>query len=194
MSRSARASWSWSAARRAAARRRSPASRRASSTPDSGVASLDGIALDDLDPAQLRQTIRVVSEEPLLLAATLRDNLLLGAWGEIDDDAMVDAMRTAGAEEVIDESRGARRRRRRPRPHRVGRQRQRVSLGPCPGRPTAGVDPRRRRSRRCHPALEIEIMKRVHQYLPQTAILYITRRTGLASLANRASRSHRARR
>ena len=50
-------------------------------------ASLDGIALADLDPAQLRQTIRVVSEEPLLLAATLRDNLLLGACGEIDDDS-----------------------------------------------------------------------------------------------------------
>ena len=83
--------------------------------------SLDGIALDDLDPAQLRQTIRVVSEEPLLLAATLRDNLLLGAWGEIDDDAMLNAMRTAGADEVVGELGRPRRRRRRPRPHRVGR-------------------------------------------------------------------------
>src|SRR5262245_49381330 len=35
--------------------------------PDGGSASLDGIELADLDPAQLRQTIRVVSEEPLLL-------------------------------------------------------------------------------------------------------------------------------
>ena len=57
----------------------------------------------DLDPAQLRQTIRVVSEEPLLLAATLRDNLLLGACGEIDDETMLDAMRLAGADEVIEE-------------------------------------------------------------------------------------------
>ena len=111
---------------------------------DSGVASLDGIALDDLDPAQLRQTIRVVSEEPLLLAATLRDNLLLGAWGEIDDDAMVDAMRTAGAEEVIGElggldgvvgDRGL---------TVSGGQRQRGLAGARPGGATSGPDPRRR--------------------------------------------------
>ena len=44
-----------------------------------------------------------MSEEPLLLAATLRDNLLLGAWGEIDDEVMLDAMRTAGADEVVGE-------------------------------------------------------------------------------------------
>ncbi len=151
---------------------------------DSGVASLDGIALDDLDPAQLRQTIRVVSEEPLLLAATLRDNLLLGAWGEIDDDAMVDAMRTAGAEEVIGElggldgvvgDRGL---------TVSGGQRQRVSLARAlVAQPRVLILDDALSA--VHPALEIEIMKRVHQYLPQTAILYITRRTGLAALANR---------
>ena len=37
-----------------------------------------------------------------------------------------------------------------------------------------------------NPALEVEIMRRVHQYLPQTAILYITRRTGLSAMADRA--------
>ena len=153
--------------------------------PDSGDASLDGIALDDLDPAQLRQTIRVVSEEPLLLAATLRDNLLLGAWGEIDDDAMVDAMRTAGAEEVIGElggldgvvgDRGL---------TVSGGQRQRVSLARAlVAQPRVLILDDALSA--VHPALEIEIMKRVHQYLPQTAILYITRRTGLAALANRS--------
>ena len=152
---------------------------------DSGVASLDGIALDDLDPAQLRQTIRVVSEEPLLLAATLRDNLLLGAWGEIDDDAMVDAMRTAGAEEVIGElggldgvvgDRGL---------TVSGGQRQRVSLARAlVAHPRVLILDDALSA--VHPSLEIEIMKRVHQYLPQTAILYITRRTGLAALADRA--------
>jgi ATP-binding cassette subfamily B protein len=153
--------------------------------PDEGEALLDGIALDDLDPAQLRQTIRVVSEEPLLLAATLRDNLLLGAWGEIDDDAMVDAMRTAGAEEVIGElggldgvvgDRGL---------TVSGGQRQRVSLARAlVAQPRVLILDDALSA--VHPALEIEIMRRVHQYLPQTAILYITRRTGLAALANRA--------
>ena len=153
--------------------------------PDEGEASLDGIALDDLDPGQLRQTIRVVSEEPLLLAATLRDNLLLGAWGEIDDEAMIDAMRTAGAEEVIEElggldgvvgDRGL---------TVSGGQRQRVSLARAlVAQPRVLILDDALSA--VHPSLEIEIMKRVHQYLPQTAILYITRRSGLAELADRA--------
>ena len=70
---------------------------------DRGTASLEGVPLEELDPTQLRQTIRVVSEEPLLLAATLRENLLLGAWGEIDDDQLHAAMQVAGAEEVVEE-------------------------------------------------------------------------------------------
>ena len=111
--------------------------------PDEGEASLDGIALDDLDPAQLRQTIRVVSEEPLLLAATLRDNLLLGAWGEIDDEAMVDAMRTAGRRGSYPGARRARRCRRRPWPHGVGRAAPASVARARPRRPTAGADPRR---------------------------------------------------
>jgi ATP-binding cassette, subfamily B, bacterial len=153
--------------------------------PDQGEASLDGIALADLDPAQLRQTIRVMSEEPLLLAATLRDNLLLGAWGEIDDEAMIDAMRTAGAEEVIDElggldgvvgDRGL---------TVSGGQRQRVSLARAlVAQPRVLILDDALSA--VHPSLEIEIMRRVRQYLPDTAILYITRRTGLAEIADRA--------
>jgi ATP-binding cassette subfamily B protein len=152
--------------------------------PDEGQASLDGIALDDLDPTQLRQTIRVVSEEPLLLAATLRDNLLLGAWGEIDDEAMIDAMRTAGAEEVIEElggldgvvgDRGL---------TVSGGQRQRVSLARAlVAHPRVLILDDALSA--VHPSLEVEIMRRVREYLPQTAILYITRRIGLAALADR---------
>ncbi|MEX1008335.1 MAG: ABC transporter ATP-binding protein [Acidimicrobiia bacterium] len=153
--------------------------------PDEGHASLDGIALADLDPGQLRQTIRVVSEEPLLLAATLRDNLLLGAWGEIDDEAMIDAMRTAGAGEVIDElggldgivgDRGL---------TVSGGQRQRVSLARAlVAHPRVLILDDALSA--VNPSLEIEIMRRVRQYLPQTAILYITRRTGLAEMADRS--------
>ena len=36
-----------------------------------------------------------------------------------------------------------------------------------------------------NPALELEIMRRVREYLPDTSILYITRRTGLADIADR---------
>ena len=134
--------------------------------PDSGEASLDGIALDDLDPAQLRQTIRVVSEEPLLLAATLRDNLLLGAWGEIDDDAhgRRDAHRrcrgghraSSGGSTASVGDRGL---------TVSGGQRQRVSLARAlVAKPRVLILDDALSA--VHPSLEIEIMKRVHQYLP----------------------------
>jgi ATP-binding cassette subfamily B protein len=149
-----------------------------------GTSLLDGIELADLDPTQLRQTIRVVSEEPLLLAATLRDNLLLGAWGEIDDQVMLDAMRTAGASEVVDELGGL--------DGEVGDrgltvsggQRQRVSLARAlVAHPRVLILDDALSA--VNPSLEIEIMARVRRYLPQTAILYITRRTGLAEIADR---------
>jgi ATP-binding cassette subfamily B protein len=154
---------------------------------DSGTASLDGIELSELDPGQLRQTIRVVSEEPLLLAASLRDNLLLGAWGEIGDDRMLDAMRVAGAEEVVDElggldgvvgDRGL---------TVSGGQRQRVSLARAlVAHPRVLILDDALSA--VNPSLEVEIMRRVRRYLPETAILYITRRTGLAEIADRSTR------
>jgi ATP-binding cassette subfamily B protein len=154
---------------------------------DEGTISLDGIELADLDPGQLRQTIRVVSEEPLLLAATLRDNLLLGAFGEIGDDVMLDAMRTAGASEVVDELGGL--------DGEVGDrgltvsggQRQRVSLARAlVAHPRVLILDDALSA--VNPSLEIEIMARVRSYLPQTAILYITRRTGLTEIADRTLR------
>ena len=91
--------------------------------PGSGKSTLAGIAADCCSPTTGRRAstasrsrsstrpscaapIRVVSEEPLLLAASLRDNLLLGAWGEITDDELVAALRTAGADEVVAEMEG----------------------------------------------------------------------------------------
>ncbi|HXY91414.1 MAG TPA: ABC transporter ATP-binding protein [Acidimicrobiia bacterium] len=153
--------------------------------PDEGLAALDGIPLAELDQPSLRRTIRVVSEEPLLLAATLRDNLLLGAFGEIEDATMLAAMRTAGAEEVVEElggldgvvgDRGL---------TVSGGQRQRVSLARAlVAHPRVLILDDALSA--VQPALEVEIMRRVRRYLPDTAILYITRRTGLADIADRA--------
>ena len=60
---------------------------RAALTPNRGDACLDGLALEELDPSELRRSIRVVAEEPLLLAASLRDNLRWARRGEIDDES-----------------------------------------------------------------------------------------------------------
>lgn len=154
--------------------------------PDEGEARLDGLPLAELDPSDLRRAIRVVSEEPLLLAATLRDNLLLGAWGEIGDDELVGALRTAGADEVIDQMHGGLDGTVGDRGLTVsGGQRQRISLARAlVAKPRVLVLDDALSA--VNPSLEIEIMQRVRSALPDTAILYITRRAGLVELSDRS--------
>jgi ATP-binding cassette subfamily B protein len=151
-----------------------------------GEARLDGLPLAELDPGDLRRAIRVVSEEPLLLAASLRDNLLLGAWGDITDEQLVDALRTAGADEVIREMEGGLDGMIGDRGLTVsGGQRQRISLARAlVAKPRVLVLDDALSA--VNPSLEIEIMQRVRQALPETAILYITRRAGLVDIADRA--------
>ena len=58
----------------------------------------------------------------MLFATSLRENLRMGAPDDVDDDAMIDALRTAGVEEVVDELDGGLDGvRRRPWPHALGR-------------------------------------------------------------------------
>ena len=151
-----------------------------------GEARLDGIPLADLNPTALRRAVRVVSEEPLLLAGTLRDNLLLGAWGTIADDELVAALATAGAEDVVRDIEGGLDGTIGDRGLTVsGGQRQRISLGRAlVARP--GVLILDDALSAVNPSLEIEIMRRVRAALPATAILYITRRAGLVDIADHA--------
>jgi ATP-binding cassette subfamily B protein len=154
--------------------------------PDEGLARLDGLELEFLDPGELRRAVRVVSEEPLLLAATLRDNLLLGAWGDVSDDALAEALSTAGADEVIAEMHGGLDGLIGDRGLTVsGGQRQRISLARALiARPRVLVLDDALSA--VNPSLEIEIMRRVRAVLPETAILYITRRSSLLDVADRS--------
>ena len=154
--------------------------------PDGGEARLDGLALEQIDPAELRRAIRVVSEEPLLLAASLRENLLLGAWGEITDGQLLEALRLAGAEEVVAGLEGGLDGLVGDRGLTVsGGQRQRISLARA-----LVANPRvlvlDDALSAVNPSLEIEIMRRVREFLPATSILYITRRSGLVDVADRS--------
>jgi ATP-binding cassette subfamily B protein len=154
--------------------------------PSDGEARLDGLPLEEMDPTELRRAVRVVSEEPLLLAATLRDNLLLGAWGEITDQQLVSALHTAGADEVVAEMDGGLDGAIGDRGLTVsGGQRQRISLARAlVAKPRVLVLDDALSA--VNPSLEIEIMSRVRRVLPETAILYITRRVGLIDLADRS--------
>ena len=153
---------------------------------DRGEAVLDGVPLSELDQAQLRQTVRVVSEEPLLLAASVRENLLLGARGHIDDDVLLDAMRTVKSEDVLEQLAGGLDGTVGDRGLTVsGGQRQRISLARA-----LVASPRvlvlDDALSAVNPSLEVEIMRRVRRSLPDAAILYITRRSALAGEADRS--------
>nr|WP_047165743.1 ABC transporter transmembrane domain-containing protein [Sphingomonas sp. Y57] len=64
--------------------------------PESGTIRLDGVALPDADPADIRARIAVVPQETVIFGASARDNLRYGCW-EADDDAIWAAAEAANA-------------------------------------------------------------------------------------------------
>jgi len=64
----------------------------------SGSVWVDGVDLQQIDPADLRKNIAYVSQDPMLFYGTLRDNITFGA-PYVDDQAMLDAAEIAGVTE-----------------------------------------------------------------------------------------------
>ncbi|KQU55993.1 ABC transporter [Sphingomonas sp. Leaf339] len=54
--------------------------------PEGGRISVDGVALTDADPADLRARIAMVPQETVIFAASARDNLRYGRWDATDDE------------------------------------------------------------------------------------------------------------
>lgn len=69
--------------------------------PDSGRILLDGEALTTLEPSWLRRQVGVVSQEPVLFAASIRENIRYGRPGATDDEVRSVAQ-AANAEGFID--------------------------------------------------------------------------------------------
>ncbi len=69
--------------------------------PDGGAISIDGHDLRALEPRALRRHIGVVSQEPILFATTIAENIRYGR-PEASDDAVRAAARAANAEAFID--------------------------------------------------------------------------------------------
>ncbi len=70
--------------------------------PHAGTVRLDGVALTQADPAQVRQRMALVPQEGVLFAASARDNLRYGNWGA-SDEAIWEAARAANAENFLRE-------------------------------------------------------------------------------------------
>ncbi|MBU7589022.1 MAG: ATP-binding cassette domain-containing protein [Sphingopyxis terrae] len=68
--------------------------------PQGGEIRLDGVALPELDPADLRARIAMVPQETVIFAASARDNLRYGNWLATDDELGA-AARAANAEEFL---------------------------------------------------------------------------------------------
>jgi ABC transporter fused permease/ATP-binding protein len=68
--------------------------------PDAGAVSLDGVAYVELEPEWLREQVGVVSQEPILFATTIRENILYGRPGAPQDE-VERAARAANADDFI---------------------------------------------------------------------------------------------
>ena len=68
--------------------------------PDEGVITLDGIDLRDLDLDWLRGHIGYVTQEPILFATSIRENMLLGK-SDATDEEMEEALKKAEAWDFI---------------------------------------------------------------------------------------------
>lgn len=64
--------------------------------PEGGTIRLDGVALPDADPAEIRRRLAVVPQETVIFGASARDNLRYGRW-DADDSAIWAAAEAANA-------------------------------------------------------------------------------------------------
>lgn len=68
--------------------------------PQAGRVTIDGVALTEADPADVRARIAIVPQETVIFAASARDNLRYGNWNA-DDDAIWAAAEAANAAEFL---------------------------------------------------------------------------------------------
>jgi ATP-binding cassette subfamily B protein len=68
--------------------------------PEGGAVLLDGVALPDADPDDVRARMAVVPQETVIFAASARDNLRYGRWDASDDELWA-AAETANAAEFL---------------------------------------------------------------------------------------------
>jgi ATP-binding cassette subfamily B protein len=68
--------------------------------PNVGMVKLNGVALRDADPAEVRANMAMVPQESVIFAASARDNLRYGNWAASDDQIWA-AARAAHAETFL---------------------------------------------------------------------------------------------
>lgn len=69
--------------------------------PNEGFIDVDGTDLKDVPTNQLRGLITVLFQQPFHYSATVRENIAYGSLGDIDGREVSEAIRAAGAEEIV---------------------------------------------------------------------------------------------
>jgi ATP-binding cassette subfamily C protein LapB len=69
--------------------------------PTSGRVALDGVDIRQLDPAEVRENLGTVSQEPWLIAGTIQQNILLGSSSATNQDLLI-AAKVAGVSDFTD--------------------------------------------------------------------------------------------
>jgi ABC-type multidrug transport system fused ATPase/permease subunit len=69
---------------------------------DGGTVLVDGVDVRSVDPTSLRGDVAVVSDDAFLFSASLRDNITY-ARPEASEEAVLEAVRRAGLQELIDD-------------------------------------------------------------------------------------------
>lgn len=152
--------------------------------PTSGEVLLDGRPLGEIDITTIRTMVRIVAEDPVLFSGSIRQNLDLGAAWSVSDDEINAALYAAGADDIMAGmpdglstyvgDRGL---------TLSGGQRQRLALARAlVARPRVIVLDDALSA--VNPSHEMEIIRRVAEFLPEAAIVAITRRPGPASMAD----------
>ena len=152
--------------------------------PTSGEVLLDGRPLGEIDITTIRSMVRNVAEDPVLFSGSIRQNLDLGAAWSVSDDEINAALYAAGADDIVAGmpdglgthvgDRGL---------TLSGGQRQRLALARAlVARPRVIVLDDALSA--VNPSHEMEIIRRVAEFLPEAAIVAITRRPGPTSMAD----------
>jgi ATP-binding cassette, subfamily C, bacterial LapB len=68
--------------------------------PSSGMISMDGTDIRQIDPAELRRCIGYVSQDVTLFRGSVRENIILGTR-DIDDEIILQAAELAGVSEIV---------------------------------------------------------------------------------------------
>jgi ATP-binding cassette subfamily B protein len=68
--------------------------------PQEGSVLLDGVALPDADPSEIRHRLAIVPQDTVIFGASARDNLRYGRW-DADDDAIWAAAEAANAAQFL---------------------------------------------------------------------------------------------